>query len=135
MSLGNFACVTTPQACDQHVYTRTGPRTPVSCGTPDVGKAKSANLPLAPEPRFLTLDQVAEELPTSRAQIYALVRRSDLAAIKLNDREQWRVERSALEEYLDRARAETAAWIAAHPFTGRKDEDSENAGAIEGTWK
>ena len=32
--------------------------------------------------RFLTIDQVAEELATSRAQIYALFKRRDLVGIK-----------------------------------------------------
>lgn len=83
-----------------------------------------ASLPGVPDPRFLTLEQVAEDLATSRAQVYALLRRGDLAAIKLGGREQWRVERSALEEYLDRARADTAAWVAAHPFSGGTGEDA-----------
>ncbi len=34
-------------------------------------------------PRFLTLDQVADELATSRAQVYALVRSGELPAIKI----------------------------------------------------
>src|SRR5512144_1352515 len=109
-----------------------GPRPPTSrrrnrstrrrCADGEAGGPESPILPPVPEPRFLTLDQVAEELATSRAQIYALVRRGDLAAIKLGGREQWRVERTAREEYLDRTRAETAAWIAAHPSPGRGDE-------------
>ncbi len=50
--------------------------------------------------RFLTLDQVAEELATSRAQIYALVRSGQLEAIKVGGRGQWRVERVKLEEWI-----------------------------------
>ena len=37
----------------------------------------------AVNPRFLTLDQVAEELAVSRAQAYALVRSGQLPAVKL----------------------------------------------------
>ena len=48
-------------------------------------------------PRFLTLTDVAEVLNTSSAQVYALVRRGDLVAIKIGGRGQWRVEASELE--------------------------------------
>jgi excisionase family DNA binding protein len=64
--------------------------------------------------RFLTIDQVAEELATSRAQIYALLKRRDLVGIKIGGRGQWRVERSKLEEYLERTYAETDAWLDKH---------------------
>ena len=37
-------------------------------------------------PRFLTLNDVAEELSASRAQAYALVRHGDLPAIKVGGR-------------------------------------------------
>ncbi len=56
--------------------------------------------------RFLTLDQVAEELATSRAQVYALVRSGELPAIKIGGRGQWRVERFRLEDYIARCYAE-----------------------------
>ena len=52
-----------------------------------------------PRPRFLTLDQVGEELNISRAQVYALVRTGALPAIKVGGRGQWRVERAVLEEH------------------------------------
>jgi excisionase family DNA binding protein len=50
--------------------------------------------------RFLTLDQVAEELATSRSQMYALVRSGQLEGIKIGGRGQWRVERVKLEEWI-----------------------------------
>jgi len=53
-----------------------------------------------PGPRFLTLDQVAEELQVTRSQVYALVRGRSLAAVKIGGRGQWRVERSRLEDYI-----------------------------------
>jgi excisionase family DNA binding protein len=56
----------------------------------------------APGPRFLTLDGVAEELAVTRSQVYALVRSGDMAAIKIGGRGVWRVERSALEDYIRR---------------------------------
>ncbi|WGL53481.1 helix-turn-helix domain-containing protein [Nocardioides sp. BP30] len=67
-------------------------------------------------PRFLTLADVAETLNTSSAQVYALVRRGDLPAIKIGGRGQWRVEASALEDYIQRLYAETKTFVAEHPF-------------------
>ena len=58
-------------------------------------------------PRFLTLAEVAEVLNTSSAQVYALVRRGDLPAIKIGGRGQWRVETDRLEDYIQRMYAET----------------------------
>lgn len=62
-------------------------------------------------PRFLTLADVAEILNTSTAQVYALVRRGDLPAIKIGGRGQWRVENSELEAYIQRAYAETRSLL------------------------
>jgi excisionase family DNA binding protein len=73
-------------------------------------------LPSKPGPRFLLLADVAEELSTSRAQVYALVRSGELPAIKVGGRGQWRVERVKLEEYIARAYIDTATWIGANPL-------------------
>ncbi len=67
-------------------------------------------------PRFLTLADVAEVLSTSSAQVYALVRRGDLTAIKIGGRGQWRVEATQLEAYIERAYQEAATFVAEHPF-------------------
>ncbi|MDP9394829.1 MAG: helix-turn-helix domain-containing protein [Actinomycetota bacterium] len=56
---------------------------------------------------FLTLPEVAKELATSAARVYALVRKADLPAIKIGRRGQWRVERTRLEEWLERQYADT----------------------------
>jgi excisionase family DNA binding protein len=69
-----------------------------------------------PEPRFLQLSDVAEVLNISASQTYALVRNGDLPAIKVGGRGQWRVERSALEDYISRLYAETRAFVSAHPL-------------------
>ncbi|MBF4766495.1 helix-turn-helix domain-containing protein [Nocardioides agariphilus] len=66
--------------------------------------------------RFLTLTDVAEVLNTSSAQVYALVRRGDLVAIKIGGRGQWRVEATELEAYIQRMYAEARAFIDEHPF-------------------
>ncbi|MEP9381488.1 helix-turn-helix domain-containing protein [Nocardioides sp. KR10-350] len=71
---------------------------------------------MAGAPRFLTLADVAEVLNTSSAQVYALVRRGELPAIKIGGRGQWRVEASVLEEYIQKMYAETKAFVADHPF-------------------
>jgi excisionase family DNA binding protein len=67
-------------------------------------------------PRFLRLSDVAEVLNTSSAQVYALVRRGDLDAIKIGGRGQWRVEATVLEEYIQRLYAETRDFVATHPM-------------------
>lgn len=68
-------------------------------------------------PRFLTLADVAEVLNTSQAQVYALVRRGDLPAIKIGGRGQWRVEGDQLEAYIQRMYAEAKSFVAEHPFS------------------
>ena len=55
-----------------------------------------------PEPRFLTLADVAEILATSVAQVRALVQRGDLRGIQIGGRGQWRVETVELEAYIQR---------------------------------
>jgi excisionase family DNA binding protein len=71
---------------------------------------------MAPTPRFLTLADVAEVLSTSSAQVYALVRRGDLAAIKIGGRGQWRVEASQLEASIERMYDEARTFVDQHPF-------------------
>jgi excisionase family DNA binding protein len=74
-------------------------------------------------PRFLTLTDVAEVLNTSSAQVYALVRRKELKAIKIGGRGQWRVEASVLEEYIERMYAQTRDFVTTHPLTGAPATD------------
>ncbi len=73
------------------------------------------------QPRFFTLEQVAEELSTSVAQIYALVRRGELPAIRLGGRGQWRVERAKLEEFIDQLYQDTAQYVKDNPLTPGDD--------------
>ncbi len=67
--------------------------------------------------RFLQLNDVAEILNISSSQTYALVRSGELPAIKIGGRGQWRVERSELEAYIQRAYEQTKAFVAANPLT------------------
>lgn len=66
-------------------------------------------MPSAPAPRFLTLQQVADELDVSHAQGYALVRARRLVAVRIGGRGQWRVERTRLEQYIDQLYREADA--------------------------
>src|SRR3954454_5211146 len=67
-----------------------------------------------PQPRFrfLTIEDVAEELATSPAQIRALIKRRELPALQIGGRGQWRVERAKLEEYIEADYAATEAELA-----------------------
>jgi excisionase family DNA binding protein len=84
---------------------------------------------MADQPRFLLLADVAEILNTSVAQVYALVRREELKAMKIGGRGQWRVQASDLEDYIARMYDEAKDFIAQHPFTGK---DAEEPSEVEG---
>lgn len=73
------------------------------------------------QPRFLSLADVAEVLSTSVAQVYALVRRGELPAIKIGGRGQWRVERDQLETFIEQQYSHTREYISRHPW-GESDE-------------
>lgn len=76
-------------------------------------------------PRFLTLADVAEVLNTSTAQVYALVRRGDLPAIKIGGRGQWRVETEQLESYIQRQYVATREFVDQHPFSESEETADE----------
>ncbi len=63
--------------------------------------------------RFLTLADVAEALAVSVTQVRTLVRSGELRAIQVGGRNQWRVEDSALEEYIAQQYERTRARIEA----------------------
>ena len=67
--------------------------------------------------RFLTLADVSEILNVSTSQAYALVRSGDLQGIQIGGRNQWRVERTKLEQYIDEAYRRTADSLADLPTT------------------
>jgi excisionase family DNA binding protein len=77
-------------------------------------------------PRFLQLSDVAEVLNISANQVYALVRRGDLPAVKIGGRGQWRVEATQLEKYIQRLYQQTDEFIRAHPYG---EDAEEEAGA------
>lgn len=80
---------------------------------------------MAGVPRFLTLNEVAEVLNTSVPQVYALVRRGELAGVKIGGRGQWRVETSRLEEYIAQLYVDTQKYVEEHPFA-ESDTDAED---------
>ena len=62
--------------------------------------------------RFLTVQQVADELVTKQSTIRGLIQSGELPAIQIGGRGAWRVERTKFEEYIaaayDRVRADIA---------------------------
>jgi excisionase family DNA binding protein len=74
-------------------------------------------------PRFLTLADVAEVLNTSSAQVYALVRRGELPAIKIGGRGQWRVESNQLEDFIQKMYADTKTFVEEHPYVESETRD------------
>ena len=82
---------------------------------------------MADLPRMLTLADVAEILNTSVAQVYALVRRKELRAMKLGGRGQWRVRPADLEEFIEKGYADTDKYVDDHPFEPADEPDPEEA--------
>lgn len=75
-----------------------------------------------PTTRFLTLADVGEILNISQSQVYALVRRKDLVAVKIGGRGQWRVETTELEAYIKRLYDQTKRFVDEHPFAEPEPE-------------
>ncbi len=71
--------------------------------------------------RFLTMQDVAEELAVTVSQVYHMVRSGELPAIKIGGRGQWRIERARLEEYIAQKYRETAEFVRTNPLI---DHDS-----------
>ncbi|GAA1744147.1 helix-turn-helix domain-containing protein [Rothia terrae] len=64
------------------------------------------------EPRFLTLPEVSEILNITLSQTRQLVKSGELQGIQIGGRNQWRVEKIKLEEYISEAYAKTQQSIA-----------------------
>lgn len=78
--------------------------------------------------RFLLLSDVAEILNVSLTQVRALVRSSDLPAIKIGGRGQWRVERIKLEQYIQRLYEDTRLYLANGSDDVLPDDDQDDPG-------
>ena len=92
--------------------------------------ARVLDMPDASTRRFLTLDEVAEELATSKNQVYALVRQRELGAIKIGGRGQWRVGRD-LEKKIERLYEETRQFIKDHPHDQEAEQDPGLGDGVE----
>lgn len=66
--------------------------------------------------RFLTLEEVADELAVTKTQVYTMVRDGELPAIKIGKKGHWRVERTKLEEYIEARYTETAEYVRNNPL-------------------
>lgn len=75
-------------------------------------------------PRFMTLRRVADLLKCTQGQVYGLVRTGDLQGIQIGGRNQWRVERSKLEEYIQQAYRRTAENL--ERLQADDDDDSDD---------
>jgi excisionase family DNA binding protein len=87
-----------------------------------------------PKQRFMSLADAAHVLGISAAQMYALVRRGEIPAMKIGGRGQWRVEIEGLEHYIDQTMATTQQFIDDHPYTADRpaDEDAAADGPADG---
>src|SRR5690606_22042053 len=102
-----------------------------SAAVPTLGKTQAtdgkrkdvAGIVRAMAGRFMTMQDVADELATSLSQIYHMVRSGELPAIKIGGRGQWRIERSKLEEYIARKYEETAEFVRNNPLTEPPADD------------
>jgi excisionase family DNA binding protein len=72
------------------------------------------------EPRFLTLENVADFLNVSVPQAYSLVRSGELPAIKIGGRGIWRVDRRQLETYIEQLHEKTKVWAKKNPLNARE---------------
>ena len=77
------------------------------------------------EPRYLKLEDVATYLSVSVPQVYALVRSGELPAIKIGGRGVWRVDRTKLDDYLEKLAEETASWAKSHPLNPKDKAQAE----------
>ncbi|WP_350004361.1 helix-turn-helix domain-containing protein [Pseudarthrobacter sp. WHRI 8279] len=64
-------------------------------------------------PRFLTIEQVAEELAVGAPTVRQLLKTGELRGLQIGGRGLWRVAAKDLEDYIDQAYRVTAERIAA----------------------
>ena len=76
------------------------------------------------QPRFMTVETVAQTLAVSERVVYALLRSGELPAIQIGGRNIWRIETTKLEDYIVAQYASTRRRIADDDL--RPDELEEN---------
>ncbi|MGY4542599.1 excisionase family DNA binding protein [Arthrobacter sp. UYNi723] len=75
--------------------------------------------------RFLTIDQAAEELNVSVAQIRSLLKTGELRGIQVGGRGLWRIGVNDVEDFITEAYRRTAERIAAGELTDDGEPDGE----------
>ena len=78
-------------------------------------------------PRFLTLSDVADELQVSLSQVRALVRSGELPAIQIGGRNQWRIERTRFEEYIDERHSQTVEAMASAKMSATRVKGDQSS--------
>lgn len=63
------------------------------------------------QPRFLDVDAVAREFAVTKHQVYSLLKSGELPAIQIGPKRVWRIERSKIEDYIERQYAATRAAV------------------------
>jgi excisionase family DNA binding protein len=73
--------------------------------------------------RFLTIEQVAEELAVTRTQVYTMARKGEIPAIKIGQKGHWRIERARLEEWIAAQYLATAEYVRNNPYAAPAADD------------
>ena len=81
---------------------------------------------MSPQPRFLTLKDVADVLNVSSRQVRTLLLAGDLRGIQVGGRCEWRIEHDELENYISRQYERTEQLIA------QGDLDASPVGSHDG---
>ena len=71
--------------------------------------------------RFLTVEQVAEELNVGEPLVRALLKSGELRGFQVGGRGMWRVGAADLEDYISQAYAKTARMVAAGELAAEDD--------------
>ncbi|WP_314194572.1 helix-turn-helix domain-containing protein [uncultured Arthrobacter sp.] len=79
------------------------------------------------KPRFLTIEQAAEELNVKPSLVRALIKTGELRGIQIGGRGLWQVGRQDIEDYVSDAYRRTAERIASGEITDDGVPDIEQA--------
>lgn len=78
--------------------------------------------------RFLTIEQVAEELNVKQTLVRSLLRTGELRGIQVGGRGLWRISTTDVEDYISQAYEEAGKRIEAGAFSQDADLDSPDHG-------
>ncbi len=76
--------------------------------------------------RFLDLKQVSDELAVTKAQVYTILKNGDLPAIQVGPKKVWRIDRTKLEEYIERQYAATREAVERGDVQDEAPEESDD---------